>query len=137
MNSVKLYGRLTKGPTIKTGDTTKAYITLAVTRTWKNKETGEYEADFPNIVFYKSTDYIQKYCRKGSRAIIEGRIRTFLTNENGQNIKNMQIVGSNITLIDYPQKDDDDPDMVPIPEDMPENDYRGLLPEGFPEDENF
>ena len=137
MNSVKLYGRLTKDPTIKTGGITKAYITLTMTRTWKKKETGEYEGDFPSIELYKSPDYIQKYCRKGSRAIIEGRIRTFLTNENGQNIKNMQIVGSNITLIDYPQKDDDDPDMVPIPEDMPENDYRGLLPEGFPEDENF
>ena len=58
MNSVKLFGRLTKEPTIRTKEqdgktSVTAYVTLAVQRPWKNS-VGEYEADFPNIVFYKS-----------------------------------------------------------------------------------
>lgn len=132
MNSVKLFGRLTKEPTIRTKEqdgktSVTAYVTLAVQRPWKNS-VGEYEADFPNIVFYKSGDFIQKYLHKGDRCIVEGRIRTFMTNENGQNIKHLQIVGNNVTLVDYHRE----PEPIPAaPEDIAANEYRELLPEGF------
>ena len=77
MNRVVLIGRLTRDPEIRTlasGDNV-ANFSIAVNRTFKNKD-GNVEADFLNIVVYgKQADSIGKYVFKGSQVAVEGRIQ--------------------------------------------------------------
>lgn len=71
MNKVILMGRLTKEPEIRqSGDTTVMRDSLAVDR-YKDG------ADFINLVaFGKTAEFFDKYLRKGSKILIEGRIQT-------------------------------------------------------------
>ncbi len=78
MNKVVLIGRLTKDPDVKyfQGNTAVANFTLAVDRTFKNKD-GEKEADFiPVVVWRKQAELCEKYLSKGSMVAIVGRIQT-------------------------------------------------------------
>lgn len=78
MNKVVLIGRLTKDPDVKyfQGNTAVANFTLAVDRTYKNKD-GEKEADFiPIVVWRKQAELCEKYLSKGSMVAIVGRIQT-------------------------------------------------------------
>lgn len=79
MNCVNLVGRLTRDPETYTSQSGMNIVkfSIAVDRTFKDKQTGEYKADFPNcIAFDKSADFIHKYFRKGQRIGITGRLQT-------------------------------------------------------------
>lgn len=75
MNRVILIGRLTKDPEIRTSSNyTIASFSLAVDR--KFKREGEAEADFFNCTaFNKTAEFVEKYCKKGTKMVIEGRIQ--------------------------------------------------------------
>lgn len=75
MNRVILIGRLTKDPEIRTsGNYTIASFSLAVDR--KYKREGEAEADFFNCTaFNKTAEFVEKYCKKGTKMVVEGRIQ--------------------------------------------------------------
>jgi single-strand DNA-binding protein len=75
MNRVILIGRLTKNPEIRTsGNYTIASFSLAVDR--KFKRDGEPEADFFNCTaFNKTAEFVEKYCKKGTKMVVEGRIQ--------------------------------------------------------------
>lgn len=79
MNKVILLGRLTRDPEIRytAGSEQKAIakFTLAVDRRYKRE--GEQTADFINCTaFGKVADFINKYFRKGSKALVEGHWQT-------------------------------------------------------------
>lgn len=73
MNKVIIMGRLTKDPqTTQRNETTIARFTLAVDRRTKDKQT-----DFPSCVaFNKTAESITKWCKKGTKILIDGRIQT-------------------------------------------------------------
>lgn len=75
MNRVILIGRLTKDPEIRTGGNyTIASFSIAVDR--KYKREGEAEADFFNCTaFNKTAEFVEKYCKKGTKMVVEGRIQ--------------------------------------------------------------
>lgn len=78
MNKVILIGNLTKDPEHKTtpNGISVTTFTVAVQRRMKNAE-GKYDADFINIVAWRSTaDFVAKYFEKGSRIGIVGNIQT-------------------------------------------------------------
>lgn len=78
MNKVLLTGRLTRDPELRstTNGLEVASFSVAVTRTFKNKE-GNYEADFFNVsVFGKQAENVSKYCFKGSQVGVEGRLQS-------------------------------------------------------------
>ena len=77
MNKIMLVGRLTRDPEIRAMSTgnSVANFSIAVNRPFKNRE-GIIEADFINIVCYRSVENIGKYCFKGSLVGIEGRLQT-------------------------------------------------------------
>lgn len=89
MNKVNLVGRLTKDvtPNYSTGENANANcrFTVAVNRKFKNKETGQYDADFISCVaFGKTCEFIAKYFHKGDPIGISGNIRTgSYTNKDG------------------------------------------------------
>ena len=83
MNVCTFVGRLTSDPNVNTrnldnGSTLKvATFTLAVRRSFKNKQTGNYDADFiPCVAFGNSAEYCDKYFHQGLRVCVSGHIQT-------------------------------------------------------------
>lgn len=100
MNKVILLGRIVRDPDIKytQGDNTMcvAKFSLAVDR--KFKQDGQPTADFINCVaFGKTAEVLEKYCTKGTKLVVEGRIQTgSYTNRDGQKVYTTDIAVENI-----------------------------------------
>lgn len=80
MNTVVLFGRLTKDPQVRytQGENSFAIarFTLAVDRRGRRRE-GEQNADFISCVaFGKNGEFFEKYAKKGTRFLIRGHIQT-------------------------------------------------------------
>ena len=94
MNKAILMGRLTRDPeTRNTNGLAITRYTLAVDRRYKD-ENGETEADFLNIVaFGKAAEFADKYFRKGTKVLVNGRIQTgSYTNKDGNKVYTTDIV---------------------------------------------
>lgn len=80
-------GRLTRDPDIRYSQgekaTAVARFSLAVDR--KFKQDGQPTADFINcLAFGKRAEFIEKYCRKGTKLVVEGSWQTgSYTNKDG------------------------------------------------------
>ena len=78
MNRVILMGRLTRDVEVRVagnGETKVANFSLAVDRRWTRD--GEQNADFPNcIAFNKTAEFLEKYGKKGTKFVVEGRLQT-------------------------------------------------------------
>lgn len=83
-------GRLTRDPDIRYSQgekaTTVARFSLAVDR--KFKQEGQPTADFINcLAFGKRAEFIEKYCRKGTKLVVEGSWQTgSYTNKDGNKV---------------------------------------------------
>ncbi|MEE3307864.1 single-stranded DNA-binding protein [Sharpea azabuensis] len=117
MNKVILIGRLTKEPEIR-ATAEGLYITrftIAVDRRSKDKET-----DFISCVaFGKTAETIEKYCRKGMKIAIEGRIQTgSYTNKDGNKVYTTDVNVNEIEFVE--RKTEERPsapeDFIQIPE---------------------
>ena len=108
MNNFNCIGRITKDLEVKTsqGGTTVLNNTVAINRPFKNKQTGEREADFINFVaFGKTAEIIAQYHQKGSLIGLTGRMQSrSYENSNGQKVfvtelvvNEMHFTGSNNT----------------------------------------
>ena len=106
MNNFNCIGRITKDLEIKTsqGGTTVLNNTVAINRPFKNKQTGEREADFINFVaFGKTAEIIAQYHQKGSLIGLSGRMQSrSYENSNSQKVfvtelvvNEMHFTGSN------------------------------------------
>lgn len=90
MNKCILMGRLTRDPEIRytQGDNSMAVMkfTLAVDR--RAKKDAKQEADFITCAaFGKTAEVIDKYCSKGSKIAVSGRIQTgSYTNKDGNKV---------------------------------------------------
>lgn len=92
MNRTILCGRIVRDPELRDGATKVARYTLAVDR--KIKRDNEPTADFINCVaFGKSAEFIDKYCKKGTKLIVSGRIQTgSYTNKEGNRVNTFDII---------------------------------------------
>ncbi len=78
LNHIVIMGRLVADPELRTtpGGVTVATVRLAVDRDFKNKQTGERETDFINVVAWRQTaEFISRYFSKGRMAVVEGRLQ--------------------------------------------------------------
>ena len=103
INRVILVGRLTKDPEYRQTQSgvSTATFTLAVNRTFKNKN-GEREADFINVVvFRQQAENVSKYLSKGSLAGVDGRIqsRNYENNE-GRRVFVTEVVADSVQFMD-------------------------------------
>ena len=79
MNRVILIGRLTADPELRQTQSGVAVcrFTIAVDRKFKNKDTGEKEADFIACQAWRQTaEFVGRYFTKGSMIALEGSLRT-------------------------------------------------------------
>ena len=89
-------GRLTRDPEVRytNGDKPMAIAryTLAVDRRFKRE--GQDGADFiPCVAFGKGGEFVEKYCKKGTKLAVSGRIQTgSYTNKEGQKVYTTEIV---------------------------------------------
>lgn len=92
MNRTMLCGRMVREPEVRDGATKVARYTLAVDR--KIKRDNEPTADFINCVaFGKSAEFVEKYCKKGTKLIVSGRIQTgSYTNKEGNRVNTFDII---------------------------------------------
>ena len=80
LNKVFIIGNLTRDPELKTlpSGSSVASFGVATNRVWKNQQ-GEQQKDtqFHNVVvFGKQADTVAQYLKKGSSALVEGRLQT-------------------------------------------------------------
>lgn len=78
MNKVILQGRLVDDPNIyEANEFISASFTLAINRPYKNKETGQHDADFISCQAYNgNAKLIKEYLSKGDMLLVEGFWRT-------------------------------------------------------------
>lgn len=97
LNQIVLVGRLVQDPEIKELENgmRTSYITLAVSRSWKNAD-GIYETDFIPCLLYKGiAENTTKYCKKGDVIGVKGRVQT--KQEEDKTI--IEIVAEKVTFL--------------------------------------
>ncbi len=107
MNKVILMGRLTRDPDVRwtQGQDQKcvARFTLAVDRKIKRTEGNDQQtADFISMVaFGKRAEFVEKYCKKGIKLAITGRIATgSYTNRDGQKVYTTDVVADDLEFVE-------------------------------------
>lgn len=101
MNKVMLMGRTTRDAEIRytqgEKSTAIARFSLAVDRRFK-RDNDEQNADFIScIAFGKIAEFLEKFGRKGTKFVVEGRIQTgSYSNKDGQKVYTTDVVVENI-----------------------------------------
>jgi single-strand DNA-binding protein len=81
INKVILIGNLGRDPEVKYAPSGSAIanVTIATSRQWKNKDTGEKqeETEWHRVVFYdRLAEIVGEYLKKGRPVYVEGRLKT-------------------------------------------------------------
>ena len=81
LNEVKIIGNLGRDPDIRamTNGEKVANLSIATSETWKDKSTGEKKEKTEwhrVVIFGKLADVVEKYCRKGSKVYVCGKLQT-------------------------------------------------------------
>lgn len=99
MNKVILMGRLTRDAEIRysQGENSMAIARFSLAVDRRFRKDGEQSADFINcIAFGKTAEFYEKFGRKGTKFVIEGRIQTgSYTNKDGQRVYTTDVVVEN------------------------------------------
>lgn len=130
LNHVTLMGRLTRDPELKQvgQGNTVANFSLAVNRDFKNKQTGDFEADFFDIRAWRHTaEFVGKYFAKGQLVAVEGRLQAeTYTDKEGVKRKAVRVVASQVH---FAEKRDSTPQQAPQ--------YTPPSPQGYVQPTNY
>lgn len=103
-NRAILVGRLTADPELKQtpNGVSVTSFSIAVNRSYTNKQTGERQADFIDIVAWRSTaEFICRYFQKGRAILVEGSIQTrTYVDKQGQNRRAWEVVADNAHFVE-------------------------------------
>lgn len=132
MNKVIIMGRLARDPEVHytqgENPTAIARYTLAVDR--RVKKEGEQSADFIGVVaFGRAAEFIEKYCHRGVKLLVTGRIQTgSYTNRDGNKVYTTDVIAEDQEFCESKKTTE---------EEAPKTDADGFMnvPEGIDEDE--
>ena len=103
LNQVTLVGRITADPELKQSPNGKPFciVTLAATRSFKNKTTNEYETDFIDVSLWdKTAENCCKHVGKGSSIVIRGRLNNHILKlSDEQTVKTINVIGERISFV--------------------------------------
>ena len=120
-NIAVLTGRLTQDPELKTtpNGVSVCSFTIAVERRYRQGE--ERQADFINIVSWRSTaEFVAKNFKKGTMIGIEGAIQTRkYQDRDGNNRTAFEVVANNVQFVESKRPQDNGVDVSPP---APDND---------------
>lgn len=104
LNRIVLIGRLTRDPEVSTGQSgvSMAKFSIAVDRPTKNRDTGEKETDFIDIVAFRQTaDFVGQYLGKGRLVGVDGRLQIRRwTAQDGTQRRNAEVVADSVQGLD-------------------------------------
>ena len=100
LNTIAIQGRVVNDLELKynqNGEGSTLKFTIAVQRDFKNKQTGEYEADFIRCLAFNNTaELISKWSKKGNLITISGKLQTgSYENKEGQKVFTTEVVINN------------------------------------------
>lgn len=136
MNKVIIMGRLARDPEVHytqgNEPTAIARYTLAVDR--RVKREGEQSADFIGVVaFGRAAEFIEKYCHKGVKLLVTGRIQTgSYTNRDGNKVYTTDVIAEDQEFCESKKSIEEE-------QPKPKTDVDGFMnvPEGIDEDLPF
>ena len=100
LNHIVLMGRLVRDPELRrtASGIPVASFRIAVDRDFGNRETGEKEADFIDVVAWRQTgEYVSKYFTKGRMAVVSGRLQMrSWTDKEGNKRTSAEVVADNV-----------------------------------------
>ena len=100
LNRIILMGRLVRDPELRhtQSGTAVASFTLAVDRDFRNKQNGEKDTDFIDIVAWRQTgEFVSKYLTKGRMAVVEGRLQIRdWTDRDGNKRRSAEVIADNV-----------------------------------------
>jgi single-strand DNA-binding protein len=105
VNKVIIIGNLGRDPELRYNPSGVAFctISLATTRSWKNRESGEKqeETEWHRVVFNdKLAEIVGQYCKKGRPLYVEGRLRTRKwTDKEGKEVYTTEIIANEMQLL--------------------------------------
>lgn len=103
INQVILMGRLTRDPEQRTTTGGKLIVSFSVA---VDRAGQDDTADFFNITAWeKLGELVAKYLNKGSRVLIQGRLRqdTWDDKETGKKQSRIEVTASDVTFLDSPR----------------------------------
>lgn len=119
MNSICVIGRITQDIELRaTASGLSAVSMFIAINNGKDQDGNERPADFPKVYVYdKQAENVYKYCHKGSKVGIDGRIKTrSWDKEDGTRGYETYILASRVEFLDNKQSDGvgiPEPDYVP------------------------
>ena len=131
LNRIVIMGRLAKDPDLRhtPSGVAVATFTLAVDRDAKNKQTGERETDWIDVVAWRNTaEFAAKYFAKGRTVVVDGRLQfREWTDKEGNKRRNAEVQADNVYFGEF-VKQEGGPKKAEEPqfEDIPDDD--GDLP---------
>lgn len=142
MNKVILMGRLTRDPETRwtQGQEQRcvARFTLAVDR--RRKQEGQQAADFISCVtFGKTAEFAEKYLRKGTKIVADGRIQTgSYINRDGIKVYTTDVICDGIEFAESKAAAGGGSGQS-VPQPMPETDADGFMniPDGVDDEVPF
>ena len=100
LNHIVLMGRLVRDPELRRtqAGVPVASFRIAVDRDFGNRETGEREADFIDVVAWRQTgEFVSKYFAKGRMAVVSGRLQMRNWTDNQGNKRTAaEVVADNV-----------------------------------------
>lgn len=103
LNKVTLIGNLGQDVEIRflPNGIAAATLSLATTRRWKDKQTGEkkVESEWHRVVFFgKQAEIAGEYLKKGSQIYVEGRLKTREWEKDGHKNYTTEIIGETFLM---------------------------------------
>lgn len=100
LNRIVIAGRMTADPELKStpGGNSVCTVRIACDRDFKNKQTGERETDFVNVVTWNHTaEFVSRNFAKGRVIVVDGRlqIRQY-TDREGEKRTISEVVAENV-----------------------------------------
>lgn len=109
INRVNISGNLTRDPELRatSGGTQVLSFGVAVNDRRRNPQSGEWE-DYPNfvdcILFGARAEAVDKYLSKGSKVVIEGKLRYSTWEHNGQRRSKLEVIVDEIEFMSRPKQ---------------------------------
>ena len=109
MNVIRIVGRLTHDPDLRTTTTGKqvASFSVAVNKRFKPQD-GSADADFFRVSAWGQTaEYVSNYLSKGRLVAVSGRIESRkFTDRDGNNRETWEVTADSVQGLDRPRDDD-------------------------------
>lgn len=117
VNTVILAGHLTKDPQVRfiANEKAVAAFGLAINHRWKNADgTAKEETVFVDVeVWGRLAEITGQYLRKGSAALVEGRLKLDVWEKEGQKQSKLKVVATSVQFLDRKDADIGDPNPPP------------------------